>query len=467
MTRSRPWPAFLVIGVVACGGGTTEPPAPVDSLLLLSPSGVSLGVGSTQLLSAVLVVADSDTVIVQPGWTSREAFVASVTTAGLVLGVAAGNTHVVADFAGLTDSVPVTVSGGGAMPSAGLRRITSALSDPVHAVVPPGDPTRLFVVEQGGTVRIVRNDTLLAGTFLDISDRVSTGSEQGLLSMAFHPAYVTNGYVYVSYTNTVGTSKVVRYQVSDPETANPASAVEILSVDQPYSNHNGGLITFGPDGMLYVGLGDGGSGGDPLGHGQNLGTLLGSILRIDVNAGSPYAIPADNPFVGQAGARGEIWMYGLRNPWRFSFDRSLGDVYIGDVGQNALEEIDVIMADAGGGANLGWNIMEGRSCYNAATCSTAGLTLPVAEYTHADGCSVTGGFVYRGTDVPDLQGRYLYSDYCSGWVRSFTFFGGIPVDPRQWPDLSPGPGVTSFAEDARGEVYVLTQNGVLYRIVNN
>jgi len=467
MTRFRPWSAFLVAGAVACGGGTTEPPAPVDSLLVLSPSGLSLDVGSTQVLSAVLVVADTDTVVVQPGWTSREAGVASVTTAGLVLGVAPGNTHVVADFGGVTDSVPVAVTGGGATPSAGLLRITSALTAPVHAVAPPGDPTRLFVVEQGGTVRVLRNDTLLAAAFLDISDRVSRGGEQGLLSMAFHPAYATNGYVYVSYTDTVGTSKVVRYGVSDPETANPASAVEVLSVNQPFTNHNGGLVTFGPGGMLYVGLGDGGSGGDPLGHGQNLGTLLGSILRLDVDAGSPYVIPADNPFVGQAGARGEIWVYGLRNPWRFSFDRSLGDLYIGDVGQGTLEEIDVLTAAGGGGANLGWNIMEGTSCYNAATCSTAGLTLPVAEYTHGDGCSVTGGFVYRGSDVPDLQGRYLYSDYCAGWVRSFTFFGGQAVDSRQWPDLSPGPGVTSFAEDARGEVYVLTHGGELYRIVNN
>jgi hypothetical protein len=467
MTRLSPWPVLALVGAAACGGGTTEPPDPVDSILVLSPTGVSLAIGSTQLLTAVLVVADTDTVNVQPGWTSRSDAVASVTNAGLVMGVGAGNTRIVADFGGVTDSVPIVVTGGSGPPPVGLRRITTALSAPVFAVSPPGDAARLFAVEKRGTIRVLRNDTLLPSPFLDIRTLVSTGGEQGLLSMAFHPEYATNGYVYVSYTDPTGTSKVVRYQASDPETANPATALEVLSVSQPFANHNGGLVTFGPDGMLYVGLGDGGSGGDPQGNGQNLGTLLGSILRLDVDAGSPYAIPADNPFVGQAGARGEIWVYGLRNPWRFSFDRSLGDFYVGDVGQGALEEVDVLTWPAGGGTNFGWNVMEGTSCYNAATCSTAGLTLPLVEYSHAEGCSVTGGVVYRGADVPDLQGRYLYADYCAGFVRSFTLFGGQAVDLRQWPDLSPGTGVTSFGEDARGEVYVMTQSGSLYRIVQN
>jgi hypothetical protein len=454
-------------GAAACGGGTTEPPDPVDSTLVLSPTGVSLAIGSTQLLSAVLVVADSDTVNVQPGWTTRNGAVASVTNAGLVAGIGVGNTHIVADFGGVTDSVPVTVTGGPGDPTVGLQRLTAALTAPVFAVSPPGDPTRLFVVEQGGTIRVLRNDTLLPDPFLDIGDLVSTGGEQGLLSMAFHPEYATNGHVYVSYTDTGGTSRVVRYQASGPETADPGTDFEVLSVSQPFANHNGGLVTFGPDGMLYVGLGDGGSGGDPQGNGQNVGTLLGAILRLDVDGGSPYAIPPDNPLVNQAGARGEIWVYGLRNPWRFSFDRSLGDFYVGDVGQGALEEVDVLTWPAAGGTNFGWNIMEGTSCYNAATCSTAGLTLPVVEYSHAEGCSVIGGVVYRGSDIPDLQGRYLYADLCAGWVRSFTFFGGQPLDQRQWPDLSPGTGVTSFAEDARGEVYIMTQSGSLYRIVRN
>jgi glucose/arabinose dehydrogenase len=456
--------ALLASGALACRTGNTEPVPPVDSALVLSPADVSLTIGATRLLSAMLVVADTDTVAVQPAWLSRNGAVASVTGAGLVAGLGAGDTHVVADFQGVTDSVPVTVTGGGTAAPA-LLPITTSLTSPVFAAAPPGDASRLFVVEQRGTIRVLRNDTLLPSPFLDIQALVSGGDEQGLLSMAFHPTYAANGYVYVSYTDVAGTSKVVRYRVSGPETANPSSAFPVLSVDQPYANHNGGLISFGPDGKLYVGLGDGGSGGDPHGHGQNVATLLGSMLRLDVDAGSPYAVPPDNPFVGRTGARGEIWMYGLRNPWRFSFDRALGDFYVGDVGQAAREEVDVVPAPITGGLNFGWNIMEGMSCYNAATCSTTGLTLPVVEYPHTQGCSITGGYVYRGSDVPQLQGRYLYADYCAGWVRSFTYVGGQVVEASEWPDLSPGPGVTSFAEDARGEVYIMTRAGVLARIV--
>jgi glucose/arabinose dehydrogenase len=260
---------------------------------------------------------------------------------------------------------------------------------------------------------------------------------------------------------------VVRYHATGPETADLASAFEILSVSQPYSNHNGGQIAFGPDGMLYVGLGDGGSGGDPLGNGQNTATLLGAILRLDVDGGSPYAIPADNPLVGQAGARGEIWAYGLRNPWRFSFDRSTGILFIADVGQSAREEVDVQPADSPGGENYGWNVMEGSICYGAATCDTQGLILPAAEYTHAEGCSITGGYVYRGTAVPVLQGRYLYADYCQGWIRSFTWASGQATDSREWEGLTPGGQITSFGEDGSGEVYVMTLGGKLYRITAN
>jgi len=217
--------------------------------------------------------------------------------------------------------------------------------------------------------------------------------------------------------------------------------------------------------MLYVGLGDGGGGGDPQGNGQNTATLLGAILRLDVDGAAPYAIPPDNPLVGTSGARGEIWVYGLRNPWRFSFDRTTGDLYIGDVGQNAREEVDVQPAGSPGGENYGWNVMEGSVCYDAATCATQGLVLPVAEYTHGEGCSITGGYVYRGTAVAALQGRYLYADYCGGWVRSFTYVTGVATDARDWPDLSPGSQVTSFGEDGSGELYVMTQGGGLYRIV--
>lgn len=467
MTRPRLLLVPLLAGIAACPGDPAEPGPSVDSVLVLSADAVSLTVGTTQLLSALLVVADTDTVAVQPAWTSRNGAVASVTNAGLVAGIGEGSTHVVAAVGGVSDSVPVAVTGGGTVAAPALLAITTALTSPVYATAPPGDLTRLFVVEQRGTIRIVRNNTLLTAPFLDIRTVVKSGGEQGLLSMAFHPSYATNGYVFVSYTDTAGDSRIVRYRVSNAETADPATASLVLSVGQPYANHNGGQIAFGPDGMLYVALGDGGSGGDPQGHGQNLGTLLGSILRLDVDAGTPYAIPADNPFVSQTGARGEIWMYGLRNPWRFSFDRSLGDLYIGDVGQGEREEVDVLAAPVAAGANFGWNVMEGSACYAAATCSTDGLTLPVAEYTHADGCSITGGYVYRGSGVPALRGRYLYADYCAGWVRSFTFYGGGVVESSEWPDLALGFGVTSFAEDARGELYIMTQAGALYRIVSD
>jgi glucose/arabinose dehydrogenase len=285
--------------------------------------------------------------------------------------------------------------------------------------------------------------------------------------MAFHPGYQTNRYFYVSYTDTNGDSRIVRYRASaNPEVADPTSAAEVLFLAQPYANHNGGLVTFGPDGKLYIGFGDGGSGGDPQGNGQNRSTLLGKLLRIDVDGASPYAIPPDNPFVGVSGVRGEIWAYGLRNPWRFSFDRESGDLYIADVGQSAREEVDVEAAGGAGGANYGWNVMEGLICYGTASCAQTGLTLPVIDYPHADGaCSITGGYVYRGQALPVLRGRYLYADYCAGWVRSFTLVGGQATDPRDWPDLAPGSGVTSFGHDGRGELYIMTQGGALYRIV--
>lgn len=349
-----------------------------------------------------------------------------------------------------------------------LETVVSGLASPVYVTSPPGDD-RLFVVEQAGVIRIVENGQLRATPFLDITSLVRCCGEQGLLSLAFHPQYASKGEFYVYYTEaSEGDTRVVRYRVSsnDPNAADAGSAELVLAADQPASNHNGGLLKFGPDGYLYVGLGDGGGGGDTYGNGQNLGTLLGAILRIDVDVDTTYAVPADNPFVGQAGARGEIWAYGLRNPWRFSFDRATGDLYIGDVGQNAWEEIDVEPAGSGGGRNYGWNIMEGAHCYYPPDCDPTGLVLPVHEYANSpSNCSVIGGYVYRGSRIPALRGHYLYSDFCSGFVRSFRHSNGQATDPRDWSSQLPtGGNVSSFGEEASGELYITTLHGQVYRI---
>jgi hypothetical protein len=345
-----------------------------------------------------------------------------------------------------------------------LQEVAGGLGNPVHLTAPRSD-ARLFIVEQAGRIRVVENGALLPTPFLDITDRVSSGGERGLLSMAFHPSYAANGFFYVNYTDRNGDTRIERYRVgADRNRADPASAKLILGVAQQFPNHNGGLVVFGPDGKLYVGMGDGGSGGDPQGHGQNRATLLGDILRIDVDAGDPYGIPADNPYVGQSASRGEIWASGVRNPWRFSFDREAGLLYVADVGQSALEEINVVPAGSGG-LNYGWNVMEGSRCYRPAEgCTRTGLVVPVLEYGHAEGCSVTGGYVYRGSRIPALRGHYFYSDYCRGWIRSFRHQGGQALDQREWEVGDVG-NVLSFGEDAAGELYVLSTNGRVYRIV--
>jgi glucose/arabinose dehydrogenase len=347
-----------------------------------------------------------------------------------------------------------------------LEQVATGFSFPLLVTAPVGDTGRLFVVEKGGKVHILEHGVRLPTPFIDLSDRVTTGSEQGLLGMAFHP---TDGRVVLSFT-IAGTPRGGRSRVSsftagaDPNVLDPGSEQRVLEVDQPYSNHNGGHVAFGPDGYLYVGLGDGGAGGDPQGYGQNRSDLLGSLLRIDLDHGLPYTVPPSNPFVGQAGMRGELWNWGLRNPWRFSFDRANGNLYIADVGQDAWEEVDVQPAASTGGENYGWVIMEGAHCYRAGSCSTTGLTMPVSEYDHGDGCSITGGHVYRGQDIPELAGTYFYSDYCSGWVRSFVYQGGAATDLRSWPTLDTDGNVSSFGEDARGEMYVVLAGGTIYRI---
>jgi glucose/arabinose dehydrogenase len=346
--------------------------------------------------------------------------------------------------------------------------VARGLQAPLDLQAPPGDRSRLFVVEQGGRIRIVRGGTVVSAPFLDIASRVRAGGEQGLLGLAFHPQYAQNGRFFVNYTDRNGDTHVSEFRVSsNADVADAASERQILFVRQPFDNHNGGALAFGNDGLLYIGLGDGGSGGDPQGNGQSLTTLLGKMLRIDVNQGSPYGIPADNPFASRPGAR-EVWSFGLRNPWRFAFDRSTGDLYIGDVGQGAREEVDVGLAARRGGENWGWNTMEGTRCFRPASgCSTSGLDLPVVEYDHGAGCSITGGVVYRGCRLPGYAGTYFYADYCSALVRSFRLENGRAVDQRDWT-ATLGRGLdspTSFGVDADGEAYIVDGDGEIYRIV--
>jgi glucose/arabinose dehydrogenase len=349
------------------------------------------------------------------------------------------------------------------------RVVVEGLRKPVDVTFAPGRPGELYIVEQGGRIFVWKDGSLLPAPFLDIRERVgSQGSEQGLLGLAFHPDYTENGYFYVNYTDGQGDTVIARFSVSrdDPLLALPASEMRLLSVAQPYANHNGGVVKFGPDGYLYVGLGDGGSAGDPLGNGQSLTSLLGKVLRLDVDRAEPYAVPQDNPFALGGGLE-EIWAYGLRNPWRISFDRLTGDLYIGDVGQNQWEEIDFLPAGSPGGANFGWNYLEGSYPYLGSVRSSAILVAPVAEYSHDQGCSVTGGVVYRGSQLPDWQGVYLYGDYCSGLVW------GIARDPEgDWIGapggvvLFEGVGrISSFGEDEAGEVYLVDHVGRILQLL--
>ena len=345
--------------------------------------------------------------------------------------------------------------------------ITSGLASPVF-LTQPLDDGRIFVVEQAGRIRVIRNGVLQATPFLDISSRVLFSGERGLLSVAFHPQYATNRFFYVYYTTratgtlAAGDIVIERFTATaNPEVADPSTAKLIITTGHStYANHNGGLVSFGLDGMLYAAMGDGGSGGDPLGNGQNFNALLGSLIRIDVNGGDPYAIPPGNPFVGQANRRAENWAKGLRNPWRYAFDAPTGLLYIADVGQGAREEINVVPATQAG-VNYGWNVMEGTICYNATTCTQTGLTPPILDYvTHANGtCSITGGYVYRGSAIPGIRGHYFYSDYCAGFLRSFRYENGAAVDQKDWGLTMSG--VTSFGVDAAGELYVMSGNSIL------
>ena len=350
--------------------------------------------------------------------------------------------------------------------SQSLELVTDGFTQPLFVTHAGDGSARLFVVEQPGTVRVLRDGAVTEGTYLDISDRTVSSGERGLLGLAFHPRFAENGRLFVHYTDLGGDTVLSELRAYPPSAPSVDASTErvVLTLEQPYGNHNGGQISFGPDGYLYLGLGDGGSGGDPLNAGQDLGTWLGAILRLDVDGEQPYAVPHDNPFVGVDGARDEIWAYGLRNPWRFSFDAATGDLWIADVGQNAVEEVNRQPAASPGGENYGWRIMEGDACYDPPSgCDTAGLVLPVITYTHASGWgrSVTGGYVYRGSAVPALQGSYVFGDYVSG--RVFVAEGtGDSWTAR--PLLESGFRIATFGEDQVGELYVADYSGgVLYR----
>jgi glucose/arabinose dehydrogenase len=333
--------------------------------------------------------------------------------------------------------------------------VATGFSKPLD-LVNAGD-SRLFIVEQDGRIKVFKNGTTTE--FLNVTSLVSrNGSERGLLGLAFHPGYAQNGYFFINYTNTQGNTVIARYKVSqNPDVADPSSAAPVLAVTQPYENHNGGDLVFGPDGYLYIGLGDGGSSGDPQNRAQNPQVLLGKMLRINVNQ-LPYTVPANNPFVGNSAYLPEIWALGLRNPWRYSFDRATGDLYIADVGQNTWEEVN-FQAAGSGGQNYGWNIYEGKHNYKSG--QIAGAVFPFAEYDHNQGCSITGGYVYRGASIPGLQGVYLYGDFCTGMIWSAFRDGAGAWQNALFKDTSYS--ISSFGEDVTGELYLLDYNGKLVK----
>ncbi len=344
-----------------------------------------------------------------------------------------------------------------------LESVASGLSQPLFATHAGDGSGRLFIVEKGGRVKILRDGALVEASFLDIAGKVTNQGEMGLLGLAFHPRFSENGRFFVNYATQVNPPRrtvVAEYQVDpvNPDRAEEAGERILLSFEQPAGNHNGGMLAFGPDGFLYIGTGDGGGGGDPFRNGQDRSTLHGNILRIDVDRGDPYAVPPENPFVGEAGVREEIWAYGLRNPWRFSFDRFTGQLYVADVGQNAWEEINLVNR----GDNLGWPIMEGNQCYSGTACDPNGLTPPIFDYPHPVGRSVTGGYVYRGSRGTPLWGSYLYGDYVTGRVWALT-----PGPGGSWTNrllLETGRSVSSFGEDEDGALYLVDFGGEVLRI---
>ncbi len=358
--------------------------------------------------------------------------------------------------------------------------VANGFSSPLLAIS-PADDERLFVVEQSGRVRIVVDDQVLSTPFLDVSGLITFSGERGLLGMAFHPDFANNGFLYINYSDLQSETVIARFQVddTDPDVVDFSSHHILMTMDQPFSNHNGGMIAFRPtDELLYIGMGDGGSGNDPQNRAQNIDSFMGKMLRIDVNSddfpGDPdrnYAIPAGNPFINKDGLD-EIWSTGWRNPWRWSFDRENGDMWAGDVGQSSREEVDFESAGTAGGSNYGWRCMEGTLCtgMSGCTCNAIELTDPINEYTHSEGCSITGGYVYKGTSIPLLRGTYFYSDYCRATLWTLKYDGNTVSDfMDRTNELDPVGlnirGVSSFGEDADGTIYIIDAfDGELFRV---
>ena len=463
---------IILVLLTSCGGGggsSGSPPAPLQGALVLTISGLPAGAAAQVRITGPAgysqsIPASETLNALTPG--SYSVFGERVTV-GAVSYQPAPATQAVAVAAGATGTASVNYSAAALKLS--LREVTS-VPGAVFAAAPEGD-ARLFIVKRAGRIRIQQGGALLATPFLDISNRVSTEGEGGLLSIAFHPQFASNGFLFLYYTDLGNNIVIERHRaLANANIADAGPGLQIIRIAHPtYINHFGGTVAFGPDGMLYLGTGDGGGSGDPARNAQNPASLLGKLLRLDVSAASPlqpYTAPATNPWFGAGGGRREeVWALGLRNPWRYAFDGAR--LYIADVGQARREEINIVPA-AQGGANFGWNIMEGTLCYNAATCSQAGLTLPAFEYDHgsngANGCSVTGGYVYRGRALLELAGHYFYSDYCKGFLKSFVYSGSALSAQTDWPIPDVG-NIVSFGRDGDGELLLIAASGRVYRIV--
>ena len=466
----------LIVGIMlallaSCGGGggSGGAPAPLQGTLALTISGLPSGVPAQVRVTGpagfnqAVSVTQSLSALAPGSYT----VIGERVISGALSYAPAPPSQAIAVPAGGTGAA--TVSYSAATLTLALREVAS-VPGAVFAAAPEGDE-RLFIVERAGRIRIVQGGVLLLTPFLDISGRVSTQGEGGLLSIAFHPQYASNGLVFLYYTDLGNNIVIERHRA--PGNANLAEigpGLVIVRIPHPtYTNHFGGLVAFGPDGMLYLATGDGGGAGDPQRNAQNPASLLGKILRLDVSASTPvqpYAVPPTNPWLNDPGARrGEVWALGLRNPWRYAFDS--GNLYIADVGQDRREEINIVPAGQGG-LNYGWNIMEGTLCFGAATCLNAGLTPPAFEYDHgsndANGCSITGGYVYRGSAIAELTGRYFYSDFCRGFLKSFLYAGGAVSGQADWPIPNIG-NVVSFGRDGGGELLIVAANGRVHRIV--